>query len=260
MSHGRHHVGGWSLVPCPDANPQPEYKPMTVSDPADPPPTKFENNFYKLRKELLTDEASPLRQVGHSARSVFLHIAVHANSEGFAFPGQRHIAKHTGLAVNTVKSSVEKLLSHGLLDREEVGRRPASYYRYLVEKPARRNDIIFIRKDLIMSAEWSRLTPAARSLYLAMRVKTTNNDFGDDREAYGQREVDYCASRQADLIRWSGVTRSKFGGLVKALEESGIITRQGDGSWAVRLHAVGWTYRGDDEEADDFDYSKASGF
>ena len=233
---------------------------MTVSDPADPPPTKFEKNFYKLRKELLTDGASPLHLVGHSARSVFLHIAVHANAEGFAFPGQRHIAKHTGLAVNTVKTSVEKLLSHGLLDREEVGRRPASHYRYLVEKPARRNDLIFIYKDLVMSPEWARLTPAARSLYLAMRVKTTNNDFGDDREAYGQREVDYCASRQADLLRWSGVTRSKFGGLVKALEESGIITRQGDGSWAVRLHAVGWTYRGDDAEADDFDYSEASGF
>ena len=233
---------------------------MTVSDPADPPPTRFGNNFYRLRKELLTDEASPLRQVGHSARSVFLHIAVHADKKGFAFPGQRHIAKHTGLAVNTVKSSVEKLLSHGLLDREEVGRRPASHYRYLVEKPDRRSDMIFIYKDLVMSAEWSRLTPAARSLYLAMRVKTTNNDFGDDREAYGQREVDYCASRQADLIRWSGVTRSKFGGLVKALEESGIITRQGDGSWAVRLHAVGWSYHGDDAEADDFEYGVVADF
>jgi len=233
---------------------------MTATDSADPPPPKFDKNFYKLRKEWLTNEASPFRQVGHSARSVFLHIAVHAKKDGIAFPGQGHIAQHTGLAVNTVKTSVERLMSRDLLDREEVGKRPASYYRYLVEKPDRPNDMIFIFKDLVMSAEWARLTPAARSLYLAMRVKTTNNDFGDDRKAYSQREVDYCASRQADLLRWSGVTRSKFGRLVKALEESGIITRQGDGSWAVRLHAVGWSYHGDDEEADEFDYGKVAGF
>ena len=233
---------------------------MTATDPADPPPTKFDKNFYKLRKEWLTDEASPFRQVGHSSRSVFLHIAVHGDKDGIAFPGQGHIAKHTGLAVNTVKTSVERLMSRDLLDRQEVGQRPASHYRYIVEKPARRNDVIFIFKDLVMSAEWSRLTPAARSLYLAMRVQGTNNDFGDDHKAYGKREIDYCASRQADLLRRSGVTRSKFGGLVRVLEESGIIRRHGDGSWAVRLHAVGWTYRGDDAEVDDFDYGEASGF
>lgn len=234
---------------------------MTVSDPADPPPIGFEKNFYKLRKELLTDEVSPFRQVGHSARSVFLHIAVHADKAGFSFPGQKHIAKHTGLAVNTVKASVEKLLFSGLLDQEEVGRRPASHYRYLVEKPDRPNDMIFIFKDLIMSPEWSQLTPAARSLYLAMRVKATNKDFGDDiGEDYRWREVDYCSTRQADLLRWSGVTRSKFGRLVETLEGRGVITRQGDGSWAVRLHAVGWSYHGDDAGADDFDFSEASGF
>ncbi len=234
---------------------------MTVSDPADPPPTKFDKNFYKLRKELLTDGASPFHQVGHSARSVFIHIAVHADKYGIAFPSQEHIAKHTGLAVNTVKASVEKLLAHGLLDKEEVGRRPASHYRYLVEKPDRRNDVIFIYKDLVMSPEWARLTPAAKSLYLAMRVKATNRDFGDDiGEEYRWREVDYCDSRQADLLRWSGVTRSKFGGLVGALEESGVIKRQGDGSWAVRLHAVGWSYHGDDAETDDFEYGMAADF
>jgi hypothetical protein len=230
---------------------------MTV----DPPPLRYTENFYKLPKELLTEETSPFRKLRHSARSVFLHIAVHSNKEGFAFPSQQTIAEQTALAIGTVKSSVEALIDVDLLLREEVGRRPTRHYRYWVDKPTRRENMIFVYKDLLLSPEWTKLSPAARSLYLAMRVRARNNDFGDETdEAFRWREVDYCESKQADLLRWSDVSRSKFGILVASLEESGVITREREGLWGVRLHAVGWTRDPDSEEDGGIDYGRASDF
>ncbi|EHJ46915.1 hypothetical protein DFW101_0899 [Solidesulfovibrio carbinoliphilus subsp. oakridgensis] len=230
---------------------------MTV----DPQPSRYTENFYKLPKELLTEKTSPFRKIHHSARSVFLHIAVHSNKEGFAFPSQQTIAEQTALAIGTVKSSVEALIAVDLLLREEVGHRPTSHYRYWVDKPTKRENMIFVYKDLVLSPEWTKLSPAARSLYLGMRVRARNNDFGDETdEAFRWREVDYCQSKQADLLRWSGVSRSKFGALVASLEEGGVITREREGIWGVRLHAVGWTHDPDGEADGSFDSGRASDF
>jgi hypothetical protein len=56
------------------------------------------------------------------------------------------------------------------------------------------------------------------------------------------------------------VSRSKFGILVASLEESGVITREREGLWGVRLHAVGWTHDPDSEEDGGIDYGRASDF
>ena len=203
-------------------------------------------SFYRLDKNWLIDLASPFHALEHSAKKVFLAIAAHNQGTGQVFPGQKTIASLTGISVPTVRRATEALAERGLLTKKAVPTETWMRYHYSIGQAADSEDVVFMFRDLVWSEAWRDLKPAACSLYIALRVRGYNWDFGnvdeDTSEEYKRRSEDYSSSKQHELVAWSGIHRSKFSQCIKSLEASGLVADCGN-FWSIRLHAQGWPYR-----------------
>lgn len=72
-------------------------------------------------------------ELSHRARTVYMYLKDHADSQGQCWPGIRTIAADLGLSRSTVKRALEDLYGAGLLTREfrwrENGSHSSNLYR-----------------------------------------------------------------------------------------------------------------------------------
>ena len=69
--------------------------------------------------------------LSHRARSVYMYLKDHADSEGRCWPGIRTISAELGLSRSTVKRALEDLYHAGLVTREPRWREKGSHSYYL---------------------------------------------------------------------------------------------------------------------------------
>lgn len=65
--------------------------------------------------------------LNHRARTVYMYLKDHADSQGQCWPGIKTIASDLGLSRSTVKRALDDLCREGLISKERSWRENGSY-------------------------------------------------------------------------------------------------------------------------------------
>ncbi len=158
---------------------------------------------------------------------------------------RENISTMAGITINTVEKGIENLILNSLLERKKVteGKRHFWLYRITfirkgsIEK--NKGDFFIFYTCIIHSGVWAKLTPRAKSLYLAMRSTAKldfkiyceieeqvpfDNQLGYE-EFYQMRKWDLCDSSLSELARLVNITSINIQNTIKQLEQYKLIEK-----------------------------------
>ena len=186
------------------------------------------NLFMKIPRSYI--ESGAWKNLSRASKAIYPVIYKHTNSKGSAFPSELTIAILAGVTEKTVREGLGGLDSFpGFKRSKYITPRGRFAYRYQLESCKKSVKIFSISHAFFNGGNWSRLSPAAKAIYLVLKhfgwwdAEIINHSLSSDEvfgSQYSDREYDLITSGRQAVSELSGISYRSIESAYQSLEDN----------------------------------------